>query len=381
MTLPSRFRFESPMPVGPDALWDWHARPGAFERLTPPWEPVALLHRTGERLEDGLRVTLGVGPGPFRLRWVAEHRDCRPGEGFRDVQISGPFALWDHHHRMREAAPGRSILEDELCVALPLHRLVRPVAEPALRRKLERLFGYRHALTRGDLEAHAARPGPPLRVAVGGAGVLARALRHFLTTGGHTVTSTGQGDPRPPDAVVLVGPVPGAPGPSLEAQVARLAGAGPLRCLVVAGETPPHGLPPAGRRVALHLGTLVWPGTGWLGWARPAPGAVRGRSAAPRRWIALDDALGAILAALRDERLEGPIDASHPEPASDARLAAVLAPGGPRLRLPGRPPPVHAGPGAPHLAASGYRFRHPDLADAVDHLLGRTRGTPEGSSA
>lgn len=381
MNLPSRYRFRSSMPVGPGELWAWHARPGAFERLTPPWEPVSLVHRTGERLENGLRVTLGVGPPPLRLRWVAEHRDCRPGEGFRDVQISGPFALWDHHHRMWEDAPGRSILEDDLSVALPLHRLVRRVAEPWLRRKLERLFAYRHAVTLGDLEAHAAHRGRPLRIGVDGSGVAARALRHFLTTGGHAVTPAGTDDPAPPAAVVLVGPGPGEAGPSLEARIARLAETPAPACLVVAGETMPPELPPAGRRVALHLGALVWPGVGWLRWARPLPGAARRGSAAPRRWIALDDALGAVLAAIRDERWEGPIDASHPEPESDARLYALLARDAPRLRLPGRPPPVRPGPRAPDLAAMGYRFRHPTLAHALDHALGRTRGTLEGPRA
>ena len=30
-----------------EEVWQWHTRPGAFERLTPPWEKVRLLERTG----------------------------------------------------------------------------------------------------------------------------------------------------------------------------------------------------------------------------------------------------------------------------------------------------------------------------------------------
>lgn len=372
----SRFQFASEIPATAAEVWAWHSRPGAFERLTPPWEAVALLARSGPRLEDGLRVTLGVGPPPFRLRWVAEHRDCVPGRGFRDVQVSGPFALWSHHHEMRDAGDGSSVLSDDLSVALPLHRLLRPIAEPLLRRKLERLFRFRHAVTRGDLEAHAAHPGAPLRIGVGGGGPLATALRHFLTTGGHAVGPAEKG-PAPLDAVVLVAGGD-ARDPALAEWLQRTAAAQVAPRLIVVGERLPPGLPRGAGRVQLHLGHLVWPGTGWLGWAQPAPGVVRlGSETAPRRWIALDDALGAVLAALRSGELEGPLDAAHPVPVSSRALCALLRAGRPALRLPGRPwPPPTAPGGLPSLESLGYRFRHGSLEATLDHVLGRAGGTP-----
>jgi hypothetical protein len=61
-------------PVG--EAFRWHARPGALERLTAPWESVELVERTGE-IEDGARVVLRVRAGPVQRRCVAEHRDCR----------------------------------------------------------------------------------------------------------------------------------------------------------------------------------------------------------------------------------------------------------------------------------------------------------------
>ncbi len=30
-----------------DVVCDWHRRPGALERLTPPWEQVEVISRTG----------------------------------------------------------------------------------------------------------------------------------------------------------------------------------------------------------------------------------------------------------------------------------------------------------------------------------------------
>lgn len=36
------------MVAPPDALFQWHMRPGAFERLTPPWADVGVPERRGE---------------------------------------------------------------------------------------------------------------------------------------------------------------------------------------------------------------------------------------------------------------------------------------------------------------------------------------------
>ena len=66
----------------------------ALEWLTPPWEPVEVLERTGG-IVDGSRVVLGVRMGSFCLRWVSEHRDFKEGAQFRDVRLSGPFARWE----------------------------------------------------------------------------------------------------------------------------------------------------------------------------------------------------------------------------------------------------------------------------------------------
>src|SRR5258708_392141 len=92
-------------------VFRWHARPGALERLTPPWERIAVVERTGG-IENGARVALRMGSGPFAVRWVAEHRDYVEGQQFRDVQVSGPFARWEHTHRMAPEGPGTCVLED-----------------------------------------------------------------------------------------------------------------------------------------------------------------------------------------------------------------------------------------------------------------------------
>ena len=75
-------------------VFDWHARPGAFERLAPPWSPTRVTARTGRPLEPGSRVDLRVKVGPFWNRWLAEHGEWEPGVMFSDYQVVGPFRSW-----------------------------------------------------------------------------------------------------------------------------------------------------------------------------------------------------------------------------------------------------------------------------------------------
>lgn len=134
-----------------EAVFAWHAEPGALERLTPPWEPVRVVERSGG-IEPGARVVLEMRLGPLRRRWVAQHTAWEPGRWFRDVQVSGPFARWEHTHRFIPivGGPGDEAacwLEDEVHYALPLGWLGRLLAGWYVRRKLERLFAYRHRVT------------------------------------------------------------------------------------------------------------------------------------------------------------------------------------------------------------------------------------------
>jgi uncharacterized protein (TIGR01777 family) len=187
-------QLRSEMPVSAEALFAWHERPGAFERLTPGFMPATVLSRSGG-ITDGSRVVLGIPVGPVTTKWEMEHVGYVAGREFRDVQRSGPFVHWEHIHKMEPLTAASSVLDDHISYALPMGALGDAVAGWFTRDKLERLMKWRHALTRLDLERHAqfASAGP-LRIAITGAsGFLGVSLAAFLTTGGHTVLRIGRG--------------------------------------------------------------------------------------------------------------------------------------------------------------------------------------------
>lgn len=140
------FSAVSPIPASAREVFDWHEAPGAFERLTPPWERVRVLRHEGG-IRDGAQVSLLVGPPPFALRWDLEHRDYQYGSSFTDVQVRGPFRYWRHVHKMIPQGPHACLLDDSIEFELPLGILGKVIGGPIARRKLTRLFEYRHAVT------------------------------------------------------------------------------------------------------------------------------------------------------------------------------------------------------------------------------------------
>ncbi len=174
--------------VGPEIAFEWHARPGAFERLSPPWRWVEIVGNRGG-IETGARLDLLMKVGPFRRHWIAEHTEHVPGRLFRDVQRRGPFAHWQHTHRFEPDGRG-AWLVDQVEYAVPGGALGKLCAGSFVRRELERLFRYRHSITLNDLTLHAAQGGSKImHVAVTGAtGLVGSSLVALLTSGGHRVT-------------------------------------------------------------------------------------------------------------------------------------------------------------------------------------------------
>lgn len=140
------FTYRSRIPAPACVVFCWHARPDALEKLTPPWEQAQVLERSGG-IQNGGRVVLLVGRWPLQTRWVAEHFDYIEGRQFRDRQVRGPFAYWDHTHLVTPDGPEACWLEDRIEYALPLGRLGQLAAGWMVRRKLARLFAYRHRVT------------------------------------------------------------------------------------------------------------------------------------------------------------------------------------------------------------------------------------------
>lgn len=183
-----QFTHSSQVAASADETFAWHARPGAFQRLTPPWERVEVVEQKGT-IRDGDRTTLRVKVGPLWQQWIAEHVDYIEGRQFCDRQVAGPFAEWEHLHQFTPEGSDYCRLVDRIEYKLPLSAVSHLIAGGSVERKLRRLFKYRHRVTIDDVAAHRRFAGrAPLRVLLSGSnGLVGSTLMPMLTTGGHTV--------------------------------------------------------------------------------------------------------------------------------------------------------------------------------------------------
>ena len=155
VTTHARFVKETRIEATPDKVFRFHESNGALTQLIPPWEPMAVVASSGS-LKVGSTVVLeGRILGVIPVRWVAEHTEYDPPSMFADRQVSGPFAYWYHRHSFTDDGRGGTILRDEVDYQPPLGILGRLFGGWLIRRKLEQMFEYRHAMTRRVVEAEA----------------------------------------------------------------------------------------------------------------------------------------------------------------------------------------------------------------------------------
>jgi uncharacterized protein (TIGR01777 family) len=174
-------------------LFAWHIREGAFERLNPPWQQFKVIERKGNIQSNGtVKIKMKIA-GPIHTTWLVKHSDYIEGKQFNDSQIKGLFSSWTHTHLFRSLELSSCILDDHIEYSLPGGTLSEIIASPLIDNKLNQMFGYRHRITRDDLQVHATADkirgnDRPMTIGItGSSGFLGSSLIPFLTTGGHRV--------------------------------------------------------------------------------------------------------------------------------------------------------------------------------------------------
>jgi len=129
------------VPVPRDVAFAFFAEARNLEAITPPWLGFRIVSAP-QRLERGSLLDYRLRLFGIPLRWRTEIVAWHPPHGFTDLQLRGPYPLWEHTHRLT-SVPGGTEIYDHVSYRLPLEPLASLVAPLTVRLWLDAIFDYR----------------------------------------------------------------------------------------------------------------------------------------------------------------------------------------------------------------------------------------------
>jgi ligand-binding SRPBCC domain-containing protein len=142
---------ESIIAASPECVFAFHESPDAFARLMPPWEKSRIIQAAPD-LKPGARAVVETKLfGMWPVRWEALHTVYDPPRMFEDIQTRGPFRSWRHRHIITPHED-KTALRDEIEYEPPMGFLGRWLAPWLIIPRLEKLFDYRHEVTKRGAE-------------------------------------------------------------------------------------------------------------------------------------------------------------------------------------------------------------------------------------
>jgi uncharacterized protein (TIGR01777 family) len=174
-----------------DNVLAYHKHDLSIERGIPAAEHCKV--KFLERSFDKEILSLNFPKGILLRRWVFERRLMQ--HGVEGKQIKGPFIYFEHHIKIKKHSQSEVEVIDEAVYKIPLGKLGKWILGHHIRKRLLRLFKYRHHVLKKDIEQQALYANStPLKILLSGShGFIGSHLKKTLTLFGHSVVSLVRG--------------------------------------------------------------------------------------------------------------------------------------------------------------------------------------------
>lgn len=140
-------RIERPI----DEVFAFYGDAHNLERITPPLlgfevtTPAPIAMGAGTLIEYRLRLHR------VPVRWRTRIEVWEPPRRFVDVQVKGPYTLWEHTHTFEEDGPGATTIHDRVRYSIPFGPLGNLADRLLVRRDLRQIFDYRREAVAREL--------------------------------------------------------------------------------------------------------------------------------------------------------------------------------------------------------------------------------------
>jgi ligand-binding SRPBCC domain-containing protein len=126
----------------PQAVFGFFADAFNLEAITPPWLRFRVVTPGPVSMGPGTMIEYRLRLHSIPIRWLTRIEVWEPGVRFVDVQVRGPYRVWEHNHSFEPHAGG-TLVRDTVHYDLPLGPLGRLAQAAFVRRDLERIFDFR----------------------------------------------------------------------------------------------------------------------------------------------------------------------------------------------------------------------------------------------
>jgi ligand-binding SRPBCC domain-containing protein len=113
-----------------------------LERITPPWLRFEVTTPKVE-MKVGALIEYRLRLHGLPIRWRTQIAVWEPPHRFVDVQLRGPYSLWEHTHTFEEDGPGATQIGDRVRYSIPFGPLGTLANRLLVRRDVEQIFDYR----------------------------------------------------------------------------------------------------------------------------------------------------------------------------------------------------------------------------------------------
>ena len=133
---------EQVVPRAPEDAFKFFADAFALARITPPWLDFQVITPAPLEMAEGTLIEYALRLRRVPIKWLTRIEVWEPPLRFVDVQLRGPYRLWEHTHSFVPRGAGTAIV-DRVRYGLPLGPLGELARIAIVDRDLERIFDYR----------------------------------------------------------------------------------------------------------------------------------------------------------------------------------------------------------------------------------------------